>query len=217
MQWFCANDVFPKSTINGTIFEYANLLYKTLSSKSKSWTGSYIFLSTFFASTSLIALRCQPYAVVISWTRHSEPFILGVYSLIFPVLHYYVKTVSVLVGDLVYLFISKPELRVQISKTCVKPIRRISHFLRVFIFTLECCQHHLNICFRKSLVFIFIIQDMQPTKTILYNMFKQYASGSKPKDPSVLYSYCNKKMLGIVCWKHYKTYFWSVVLRLLKQ
>ena len=40
-------------------------------------------------------------------------------------------------------------------------------------FTMECCQHHLNICFRKRLKFIVMIQDMQPTKTISYNKFQQ--------------------------------------------
>jgi len=37
---------------------------------------------------------------------------------------------------------------------------------------MKCCQH-LKTCFRKQLKFIVIIQDMQLTKTILYNKFQQ--------------------------------------------
>jgi len=35
------------------------------------------------------------------------------------------------------------------------------------------CQHHLKICFRKRLKLIVITQDMQPIKTIVYNVFQQ--------------------------------------------
>jgi len=38
---------------------------------------------------------------------------------------------------------------------------------------MKCCQHHLKTYFIKRLKFIVIIQDMQPTKTILYNKFQQ--------------------------------------------
>jgi len=38
---------------------------------------------------------------------------------------------------------------------------------------MKCCQHHLKACFRKRLKSIAIIQDMQPTKTILCNKFQQ--------------------------------------------
>jgi len=38
---------------------------------------------------------------------------------------------------------------------------------------MKCCQHRLKTCFRKRLKFIVIIQDMQPTKTTLYNKFQQ--------------------------------------------
>jgi len=38
---------------------------------------------------------------------------------------------------------------------------------------MNCCQRHLNTCFRKRLMFIVTIQDMQLTETMLYKKFQQ--------------------------------------------
>jgi len=44
---------------------------------------------------------------------------------------------------------------------------------RYINFTMKDCQHHLKTFLSKRLTFIVIIRDMQPNKTILYNMSEQ--------------------------------------------